>query len=43
MNPNTEKLHSLGQRLWLDNMSRELLQSGTLERYIKELSVTGLT
>ena len=43
MNPNTEKLHSLGQRLWLDNMSRELLLSGTLERYIKELSVTGLT
>ena len=43
MNFNTERLHTLGQRLWLDNMSRELLQSGTLERYIKELSVTGLT
>ncbi len=43
MNPNTEKLHLLGQRLWLDNMSRELLQNGTLARYIAELSVTGLT
>ena len=43
MNPNTEKLHMLGQRLWLDNMSRELLQNGTLARYIAELSVTGLT
>ena len=43
MNPNTEKLHRLGQRLWLDNMSRELLQNGTLARYIKELSITGLT
>ena len=43
MNPNTIKLHQLGQRLWLDNITRELLKSGTLARYITELSVTGLT
>lgn len=43
MNPNTEKLHSLGQRLWLDNITRDLLTNGTLVRYIAELSVTGLT
>jgi len=43
MNPNTRKLHDLGQRLWLDNITRELLMSGTLARYIAELSVTGLT
>ncbi len=39
----TERLHELGQSLWLDNITRELLNSGTLERYIAELSVTGLT
>ena len=39
----TEQLHDLGQSLWLDNITRELLISGTLERYIDELSVTGLT
>jgi transaldolase len=39
----TEKLHDLGQSLWLDNITRDLLTSGTLERYIDELSVTGLT
>ncbi|SMF03490.1 transaldolase [Tistlia consotensis] len=39
----TRKLHDLGQSLWLDNITRELLQSGSLERYIEELSVTGLT
>src|SRR5712691_217066 len=39
----TQKLHDLGQSLWLDNISRELLTSGTLRRYIGELSVTGLT
>ena len=39
----TEKLHDLGQSIWLDNITRELLTSGTLERYIDELSVTGLT
>ena len=43
MNPNTRKLHDLGQRLWLDNITRQLLGSGTLARYIAELSVTGLT
>ena len=39
----TRKLHDLGQSLWLDNITRDLLESGTLERYIDELSVTGLT
>jgi transaldolase len=39
----TKKLHELGQSLWLDNITRELLTSGTLNRYIDELSVTGLT
>jgi transaldolase len=39
----TETLHDEGQSLWLDNITRDLLQSGTLERYINELSVTGLT
>jgi len=39
----TQKLHELGQSLWLDNITRDLLTSGTLERYINELSVTGLT
>ena len=39
----TKQLHDLGQSLWLDNVTRELLDSGTLQRYIDELSVTGLT
>src|SRR5262249_45083944 len=39
----TELLHNLGQSLWLDNITRDLLNSGTLDRYIHELSVTGLT
>jgi transaldolase len=39
----TEKLHALGQSLWLDNITRDLLDGGTLHRYIEELSVTGLT
>src|SRR5882762_6190125 len=39
----TQRLHDLGQSLWLDNITRDLLQSGTLKRYIDELSVTGLT
>jgi transaldolase len=39
----TQLLHNLGQSLWLDNITRDLLDSGTLERYIEELSVTGLT
>src|SRR4029077_2357488 len=40
---NTQLLHNLGQSIWLDNITRELLSSGTLRRYIDELSVTGLT
>src|SRR6202030_4244150 len=39
----TQQLHDLGQSLWLDNITRDLLNSGTLKRYIDELSVTGLT
>jgi transaldolase len=39
----TQLLHNLGQSLWLDNITRELIDSGTLKRYIDELSVTGLT
>ena len=39
----TELLYNLGQSLWLDNITRDLLDSGTLSRYISELSVTGLT
>ena len=39
----TQELHDLGQSLWLDNITRDLLDSGTLKRYIDELSVTGLT
>jgi transaldolase len=39
----TQLLHNLGQSLWLDNITRDLLNSGTLKRYIDQLSVTGLT
>src|SRR5262250_2389428 len=39
----TKLLHELGQSLWLDNITRDLLDSGTLQRYIDDLSVTGLT
>src|SRR5256885_16693099 len=39
----TQTLHDRGQSLWLDNIPRDLLESGTLVRYIDELSVTGLT
>ena len=39
----TQQLHDLGQSLWLDNITRGLLTSGTLSHYISELSVTGLT
>jgi transaldolase len=39
----TERLQRLGQSLWLDNITRDLLTSGTLQRYIDQLSVTGLT
>jgi transaldolase len=42
MNP-TNALHDLGQSLWLDNITRSLVNSGTLQRYIGEFSVTGLT
>lgn len=39
----TTQLQALGQSLWLDNITRELLNNGTLQRYVTELSVTGLT
>src|SRR5260221_9874061 len=39
----TQLLRNLGQSIWLDNITRSLLTSGTLSRYIAELSVTGLT
>jgi transaldolase len=39
----TKALHDLGQSLWLDNITREILDNGTLRRYIEEYSVTGLT
>jgi len=39
----TQLLHNLGQSIWLDNITRDLLDSGTLKRYIEDLSVTGLT
>src|SRR5271167_2449164 len=39
----TQRLHDLGQSIWLDNITRDLLTRGTLKRYIDELSVTGLT
>jgi len=39
----TQKLREAGQSIWLDNITRALLTSGTLKRYINELSVTGLT
>ncbi len=39
----TKALHDLGQSIWLDNITRQLLDSGTLAHYIDELSVTGLT
>jgi transaldolase len=43
MNRTTEKLHGIGQSIWLDNITHRLLASGTLLSYIRELSVTGLT
>jgi len=39
----TQLLHDLGQSLWLDNITRDLLNDGTLKRYVAEFSVTGLT
>ena len=42
MNP-TQQLHELGQSLWIDNITRTMLDDGTLQRYIDELSLSGLT
>src|ERR1700756_3556891 len=39
----TQRLHELGQSIWLDKIPRDLLTTGTLKRYVDELSVTGLT
>ncbi len=39
----TKQLHDAGQSIWLDNIIRALLTGGSLQRYIDELSVTGLT
>jgi transaldolase len=39
----TQLLHNLGQSIWLDNITRDLLLTGTLEQYVADLSVTGLT
>ena len=39
----TQRLHAMGQSLWLDDITREMLENGTLRRYIAELSVTGIT
>jgi len=39
----TTLLHDLGQSLWLDSITRDLLETGTLQRYIDDLSVRGLT
>src|ERR1044071_7868375 len=39
----TKLLHNLGQSLWLDNITRDLLNTGTLQHYIDDFSVTGLT
>ena len=39
----TQRLHDVGQSLWLDNITRGPLTGGTLKRYIDELSITGLT
>ncbi len=43
MNTNTQKLHAIGQSLWIDNISRPMLEDNTLARYISEFSITGLT
>ena len=39
----TQKLHDVGQSLWIDDITREMLDSGTLKKYIDQFSVTGLT
>ncbi|HTU13613.1 MAG TPA: transaldolase [Solirubrobacterales bacterium] len=43
MNENNKRLHDQGQSLWVDNITRAMLDDGTLAKYIAELSVTGLT
>lgn len=43
MNPRTQNLHKLGVSIWLDNITRKMLDNGLLQHYITELSVTGLT
>lgn len=43
MNENNRRLHDQGQSLWVDNITRAMLDDGTLEKYIADLSVTGLT
>ena len=43
MNANTQQLHALGQSLWIDNITRQMLDDSTLVRYIADLSITGLT
>ena len=43
MNANTQKLHAMGQSLWIDNITRTMLADGTIQRYIDEFSITGLT
>ena len=43
MSSPTQRLHELGQSLWIDNITRDMLDDSTIERYIEELSVTGLT
>ena len=43
MNTNLQTLRALGQSIWLDNITRELLDNGTLQRYIDDYAVTGLT
>src|SRR6185437_2124840 len=41
--PRTQQLHDIGQSLWLDNITRGLLDAGTLATYVEEYSITGLT
>ncbi|MBW6489959.1 MAG: transaldolase [Lentimicrobium sp.] len=43
MNQNTKKLYQAGVSIWLDNITRKMLDNGTLQKYIAELSITGLT
>ena len=42
LNP-AQRLHALGQSLWLDSINRVMLRTGTLARYARDLAVTGLT